>query len=69
MIFHYPGNVEFEVERDESPARPGVVLGAIRGATPLLAPGALAQLGLVVLAFTTGTPRSSGLERADYCDG
>jgi len=56
MIFHYRGNVEFEVERDESLRGLALFWEAIRGATPLLAPGALAQLGLVGLAFTYRHP-------------
>jgi len=50
VYLHYRGNVEFELE--ETPTRRGLALfwEAIRGATPALAPGALAQLGLVGLA-------------------
>ena len=56
LIFHYRGNVEFEIERDESLRGLALFWESIRGATPLLAPGALAQLGLVGLAFTHRHP-------------
>lgn len=56
LIFHYRGNVEFEIERDESLHGLALFWEAIRGATPTLAPGALAQLGLVGLAFTYRHP-------------
>ena len=60
MIFHYRGNVEFEMERDESLRGLALFWESIRGATPLLAPGALAQLGLVGLAFTYRHPALKG---------
>jgi hypothetical protein len=56
LAFHYKGNVEFELERDESLRGLKLFWEAIRGATPTLAPGALAQLGLVGLAFTYRHP-------------
>ena len=56
VYLHYRGNVEFELETD--PSRSGLVLfwEAIRGATPALAPGALAQLGLFGLAVAFRHP-------------
>ena len=56
VYLHYRGNVEFELERD--PVRRGLALfwEAIRGATPALAPAALAQLGLLGLAYTFRHP-------------
>jgi hypothetical protein len=49
LVLHYRGNVEFELEMH--PERRGLELfwQAARGATPALAPGALAQLGLLGL--------------------
>jgi hypothetical protein len=49
LYLHYRGNVEFERERD--PRLHGLPLfwDALRGATPSLAPGAMAQLGLLGL--------------------
>lgn len=54
--FHLRDNVAFERE-----VAPGAAIGsslwhALRGATPLLAPGSLVQLGLVGLIFTHGHP-------------
>ena len=53
---HYDGNTEFERERD--PAIGGLALfrEAVTGATPVLAPGALAQLGLLGLLFASTLP-------------
>ena len=57
LYFHYVGNVEFALERDSSLSGPRLVWKALRGATPALAPGALAQLGLLGLAYTYTHPR------------
>lgn len=56
IYLHYRGNVEFELERE--PLRRGFALvwEAVRGATPALAPAALAQLGLLGLACTFRHP-------------
>ena len=56
VFLHYDGNVEFELERD--PLLRGVALlwEAARGATPALAPGAMAQLGLLGLVYTYRHP-------------
>ena len=53
---HLDGNLAFE--REMNPALDGATLlwEAIRGATPLLAPGALLQLGLVGLLATYRHP-------------
>lgn len=50
VLLHYRGNAEFEREMDS--ALQGIVLfwRSLHGATPALAPGALAQLGLLGLA-------------------
>jgi hypothetical protein len=56
LIMHYRGHVEFEIERDESLRGLALFWEAIHGATPTLAPGALAQLGLLGLAFTYRHP-------------
>ena len=62
--FHYQGNVEFELEREGSLRGLALFWEAARGATPALAPGALAQLGLLGLVWAHGHPalraRSSG---------
>ena len=56
VFLHYDGNVEFELERE--PLRRGLDLfwEAMRGATPALAPGAMAQLGLLGLVYTYRHP-------------
>jgi hypothetical protein len=53
---HLQGNAEFERESD--PALTGTALfwESLRGATPALAPGSLAQLGLVGLALAYRHP-------------
>ncbi len=56
LYFHYAGNVEFAVERDSSLTGVRLAWKALRGATPALAPGALAQLGLLGLAYTYTHP-------------
>ena len=49
VYLHYSGNVEFELEMDAEMAGLALVWSALRGATPALAPGALAQIGLLGL--------------------
>lgn len=51
LWLHFDGNMEFEREDDPSAATAVLVRRAIFGATPLLAPGALAQLGLIGLCI------------------
>src|SRR5205809_923192 len=45
IYLHYRGNVAFALERYPSLSGVKLVWKALRGATPALAPGALAQLG------------------------
>ena len=56
LYFHYAGNVEFALERDSALSGASLAWKALRGATPALAPGALAQLGLLGLAYTYTRP-------------
>ena len=53
---HYSGNVEFELERRRELRGAPLMWKSLHGATPVLAPGALAQLGLLGLAFTFRHP-------------
>lgn len=53
---HYAGNVEFEVERRRELRGMPLLWKALHGATPVLAPGAMAQLGLLGLALTFRHP-------------
>ena len=53
---HYDGNVEFELEMYPALAGPDLVREALAGATPVLAPAALVQLGLLGLAYAYRHP-------------
>jgi hypothetical protein len=56
VFLHLKGNVEFALERDPSLTGAKLIWKALRGATPALAPGALAQLGLLGLLYTYRHP-------------
>jgi hypothetical protein len=56
VYFHLRGNIEFALERDPSLSGTRLAWKALRGATPALAPGALAQLGLLGLLYTYRHP-------------
>ena len=56
---HYVGNVEWELERQASLRGIRLFWESMRGATPILAPGALAQLGLLGLVYTFRHPALS----------
>lgn len=60
IYLHYRGNVEFALERDPSLTGVRRIWKALRGATPALAPGALAQLGLLGLVYTYKHPALAG---------
>ena len=62
VVLHLRGNVEFELESDPSARGLDLLWRSLTGATPALAPGALAQLGLLGLAYTYRHPalRRSG---------
>lgn len=53
---HYTGNAEFELERRSDLSGWKLLWESARGATPLLAPFALAQLGLMGLVCTFRHP-------------
>ena len=53
---HAKGNLEWARERDDTLHGWPLVWKILRGATPLLAPGALAQLGLLGLVYTYRHP-------------
>lgn len=57
LYLHYRGNVEFEMEMDAALRGFTLVWAALRGATPTLAPGALAQIGIIGLILTYRHPR------------
>ncbi len=54
--FHLAGNLAFEREIVPDAALGALLWEAVRGATPLLAPGSLVQLGLVGLVLTWRHP-------------
>jgi len=56
LFLHYRGNVEFELERESSLQGLRLFWKAVRGATPALAPGAMAQLGLLGLVYSYRHP-------------
>ena len=56
VYLHYAGNVEFAIERTPELSGLALVWKALRGATPALAPGALAQLGLLGLVYAYDYP-------------
>jgi len=56
VYLHFRGNVEFALERDPSLTGTRLIWKALRGATPALAPGALAQLGLLGLLYSYRHP-------------
>ncbi len=60
VLLHYRGNVEFEREMYPSRAGLELVWESLTGATPALAPGAMALLGLLMLAFAFRHPAGAG---------
>ena len=56
VVLHYRSNAELELEMEPALAGPALAWLALRGATPALAPGQLAQLGLIGFLFTLGHP-------------
>lgn len=56
LVLHYRGNVAFELEMDSSIAGIDLIWRSLRGATPALAPGAMAQVGLLGLIQSYGHP-------------
>jgi hypothetical protein len=65
---HYRGNQEFELEMYPSMAGMELARKTLTGATPVLAPGSMALLGLVGLAAVHGFPpgqNGSGIPEED----
>lgn len=56
LYYHFAGNVEFALERSPSLTGFPLVWKALGGATPTLAPGALAQIGLLGLVYAYRHP-------------
>jgi hypothetical protein len=56
VVLHYWGNVEFELEIYPSMSGPELVQKTLTGATPVLAPGSMALLGLIGLTHAYKHP-------------
>ena len=59
VVLHYRGNEAFELEMYPSMSGPALLFETLTGATPVLAPGSMALLGLVGLATTYRHPALS----------
>lgn len=58
--FHYRGNLEFQMEMDPTQSGLPLMLKILHAKTPpALAPGVMAQLGLLGLVYTYRHPRSA----------
>jgi hypothetical protein len=60
LYFHLNGNVEWALERNPDLSGMQLVWKALRGAVPALAPGALAQVGLIGLIWSYRHPVLTG---------
>lgn len=56
LYLHYQGNTEFELEMDAAARGFDLLWRSLHGATPVLAPGAMVQLGLLGLVFAYRHP-------------
>jgi hypothetical protein len=70
LWFHLAGNMEFALERDSTLTGARLLLKSVHGGTPILAPGALTQLGLLGLAYAfrhpaLGTVATTGARDAE----
>jgi hypothetical protein len=59
VYFHYSGNVEFEMEREESLSGLRLFWEAMTGATPALAPGSMVLLAAIGYAALRASERRS----------
>jgi hypothetical protein len=56
LYFHLAGNMEFALERDATLSGLKLILKSVHGGTPILAPGAITQLGLLGLVYAYRHP-------------
>jgi predicted membrane channel-forming protein YqfA (hemolysin III family) len=56
VFFHLKGNIEFRLETNPELSGAALLWRAMQGGVPLLAPGVMAQVGLLGLAFTFRHP-------------
>ena len=69
VLLHYRGNAEWELERMASLSGFDLFRHAIMGATPTLAPGTMAQLGLVGLLYTYRHPAAHRRPKNNHSTG
>jgi hypothetical protein len=60
LVLHFKGNMEWALERTPELRGTPLIWKSLTGATPALAPGALAQLGLLGLAWSYRHPSRTG---------
>lgn len=65
VIQHFRANVSYARDSDPSLSGRALYQEAVMGSTPTLAPGAMAQLGLIGLAFAFRHPRFHGAGNHD----
>lgn len=68
LILHFKGNIEWALERTPELSGLALMWKALSGATPALAPGALAQLGLLGLAWSYRHPALDPKDKAKEMD-
>jgi hypothetical protein len=56
VVLHFRGNLEFERELHPEATSVELLVGALKGATPALAPGTMTMLGLIGLLYAYGHP-------------
>jgi hypothetical protein len=66
VFIHLRANVSWEHESNPSLGGSELYMKALMGATPLLAPGTMIQLGLVGLAFAFRHPAFAGSDRTTH---
>jgi hypothetical protein len=59
LVLHFRGNLEFERELVPDARGWALIWGALKGATPALAPGTMVQLGLIGLVSTFRHPATA----------
>jgi hypothetical protein len=69
LLLHFKGNIDFELEMQPDASGWPLIWAALKGATPTLAPGAMAQLGLIGLAYTYRHPALGGRASASASRG
>ena len=68
LYFHLSGNMEFALERDATLSGLRLLLKSVHGGTPILAPGAITQLGLLGLAYAFRHPALGAATRGGVDD-